>query len=206
MIIPAILEANFDDIKKKVEISKIFAKKIHIDFIDGKFIDNKNFIDDIGAFKEFSHLVDLEAHLMVEEPIEYLDQLSSAGFTDFIGHIEKMNDQEDFVVKGEELGGVGLALDLDTSIEDIKIKLDDLDQILLMSVKAGRSGQDFDEKIISKIKKLREAYFGKIEIDGGINKETLVLAKSAGADNFCVTSALFKGDPHKEYEKLASLL
>lgn len=205
MIIPAILEKDWTEIKKKLETSIEFASTVHIDFIDGEFVDNKSFLD-FEPFKEYRQTFNLEAHLMVNEPINYLDKLADAGFSTFVGHVEKMSDQVEFVAKAEELGAASLALDLETSIDEIKVDLEDLDQILLMSVKAGRSGQEFDKSVLDKIKKLREKYFGKIEIDGGVNEETLKLAKSAGANNFCVTTSLFKENPKKEFELLSSLL
>lgn len=205
MIIPAILENNWEDLQKKLDISCRFAKTVHIDFIDGEFVNNKNYLE-LDNFAEYKQKVDLEAHLMVKEPIDYLEKLEKAGFSNFIGHVEHMSDQVEFVTKGEELGGVGLALDLETPLNSIEIPLDDLDQILLMCVRAGKSGQDFNHGILSKIERLRKRYYGKIEVDGGINNETLLLAKKAGANNFCVTTALFKEDPSTEYEKLTKLL
>lgn len=205
MIVPAILENNWTDIKKKLEIASKFASTVHIDFIDGEFVDNKNYLE-LENFLDYKQRVNLEAHLMVNEPINFVQELYDSGFNVFVGHVEKMSDQVDFVTKAEELGGVGLALDLETPLDSIKIPLDDLDQILLMSVKAGRSGQEFNEAILPKIQRLRKRYFGKIEIDGGINMESLPKAKAAGADNFCVTSALFRDDPKMEFEKLKSLL
>lgn len=205
MIIPAILEKDWKELGKKLEICREFAKDVHIDFIDGKFTDNTSLLE-FEPFKKYSEYFNLEAHLMVEEPIIYLEELSSVGFKTFVGHVEKMKDQVEFVVKGEELGGVGLALDLHTPLDEIKVSLDDLDRILLMSVVAGKSGQEFDESVLEKIKNLRSKYLGNIEIDGGINDKTLPLAKGAGANSFCVTTYLFKeniSDNFKKLEKLA---
>src|SRR3989304_2527631 len=137
MIIPAILETNWEEIEQKIEICRSFAKDIHIDFIDGKFAETKTFFE-FDRFKKYSAYFNLEAHLMVDEPIQYLPQLSSAGFKKFLAHIERMSDQAEFVAKGEELGSVGLCLDLTTSINKISVPLIDLDQILLMCVPAGK--------------------------------------------------------------------
>lgn len=205
MIVPAILEKNWEEIEKKLEICREFARTVHIDFIDGKFNSNTSFLES-EPFKKYSDYFILEAHLMVEEPIGYLPSLSSAGFKRFIGHVEKMSDQVEFVTSGEILGAVGLALDLQTSLDAIKVPLDDLDQILLMSVKAGASGQTFDNSIIEKIKLLRSKYSGNIEIDGGINDQTFSFAKTAGANTFCVTSFLFKEDPKEQFRLLESLV
>lgn len=205
MIVPAILEKDWEKIEKKLEICREFANTVHIDFIDGDFAPNKSFLD-FAPFKKYSDYFRLEAHLMVNEPVNYLDKLSEAGFRIFVGHVEKMNDQVEFVARGEELGTVGLAFDLETPLTKINVDLEDLDQILLMSVKAGESGQEFDSTVIQKIKDLRTKFYGKIEIDGGINDKTLELAKNAGADTFCATSFLFRDNPEKQFRLLESLL
>src|SRR4029078_11680397 len=113
MIIPAILEKDFEEIKKKLEICREFANTVHVDFIDGDFAPNKSCLD-FASFKQYSDYFKLEAHLMVNEPVNYLDKLSEAGFRIFMGHVEKMGDQIEFVTRGQELGAVGLAFDLDT--------------------------------------------------------------------------------------------
>ncbi len=205
MIIPAILEKNWEEIEKKLVICREFAKSVHIDFIDGKFVNNTTFLE-FEPFKKYSDYFFLEAHLMVEEPVNYLESLSNAGFKRFLGHVEKMEDQVEFVAKGEQLGAVGLSLDLSTPVSSIKVSLDDLDQILLMSVPAGKSGQQFDNRVLSKIKELNDRGFTNIEMDGGINDKTLPLAKKAGASMFCVTSFLFKENPHEQFRLLQSLV
>lgn len=205
MIIPAILEKDWSSIESKINTCKDFANTLHIDFIDGKFVDNTSFLE-FEPFKKYSSNFTLEAHLMVEEPIKYLDRLASAGFRRFLGHVEKMSDQVEFVVKGQELGFVGLALDLETSTDVIMVNLEDLDQILLMSVKAGKSGQEFSDSVLPKIESLKSLDFRNIEIDGGINSQTIVLAKNAGANIFCATSYLFNEDPKINFRKLQELL
>jgi ribulose-phosphate 3-epimerase len=205
MIVPAILEQNWEEIEKKLEICRKLTGEVHIDFIDGKFAQNKTFLD-FSKFLELSSSFNFEAHLMVDEPVEYLDELAKSGFKKFIGHIEKMTDQVEFVAKGQELGFVGLGIDLDTQPSELKVNLDDLDQILLMAVKAGRSGQEFDTRVIEKIKSVRAKYLGIIEIDGGINDKTLIACKDAGANRFCVTSFLFNPNASGQYKKLSSLI
>lgn len=204
MIIPAILEKNWEEIEKKLIVCQEFANTVHIDFIDGKFAPNTTFLD-FEPFKNYSNYFTLEAHLMTEEPINYLDRLFNAGFKRFIGQVEKMADQITFVAKGESLGAVGLALDLSTPISEIKVSLDDLDQILLMSVPAGESGQIFNSSIIEKITTLHSKYLGNIEIDGGINNQTLLFAKNVGVSMFCVTSFLFRDNPEEQFRILESL-
>lgn len=205
MIIPTILEKSWEEIEAKFEIYKNFASVVHVDFIDGKFAPEKTFLDP-QPFSKYSKYFKLEAHLMVDEPAFYLEKLSQAGFKTFLGHVERMNDQVQFVTRGQELGAVGLALDIETSIEEIKVSLEDLDQILLMGIIAGASGRPFDQRVIPKIKSLSDKDLINIEIDGGMNDQTLPLVKNAGASMFCVNSFLFKGDPEKQFRLLQSIL
>lgn len=201
-IIPTILEKSWEDVEAKFKIYENFAKAVHIDFIDGKFERNLTFLDP-KPFSKYSNYFQLEAHLMVEEPADYLNDLSEAGFKIFIGHVEKMADQVEFVAKAQALGGVGLALDITTPIEEIKVPLADLDRVLLMGIVAGDSGRPFDDRVISKIKSLTQKSFTNIQIDGGVSDQTLPHLKKAGASIFCVNSFLFKGDPKKQYQRLS---
>ena len=204
MIFPTILEKTWEDIEEKFETYKNFAKAVHVDFIDGKFTNNSTFLDP-KPFSKYKDYFELEAHLMTEEPINYLEGLSKAGFRRFLGHVEKMSDQIEFVVKGEALGAVGLALDITTPVSDIRVPYEDLDQILLMSIVAGASGRPFDQRVIPKIKAIKDRGFANIEIDGGVSDQTLLLLKNAGASIFCVNSFLFKGDPKSQFRLLQSL-
>ncbi|MBI2621422.1 MAG: hypothetical protein HYW63_02120 [Candidatus Levybacteria bacterium] len=204
MIIPTILEKTWEEIEEKFEIYKNFAKVVHVDFIDGKFTNNLTFLD-VEPFSKYSKYFDLEAHLMVEEPISYLDELSSAGFKTFLGQIEKMIDQVEFVAKGEMLGAVGLALDIETPSSQIKVSYEDLDRILLMGVHLGASGRPFDGRVIPKMKDISQSGFVNIQVDGGVDDKTLPMLRQNGARFFCVNSFLFKGDPKKQFEILESL-
>nr|MBI5455382.1 hypothetical protein [Candidatus Levybacteria bacterium] len=184
---------------------KPFSKKVHIDFLDGKFSPEISFMD-FSQFSKYKNDFFLEAHLMVENPSQYVKQLAEAGFKRFLGHIEKMDNLEEFVAEGQIFGEVGLALDIDTSVELISINFEDIDTILLMGVKAGKSGQEFLPEVLGKIKSLRKITQIPIEIDGGINEQTLITAKKEGAKRFVVTSAIFQNqDPMESFEKLLSL-
>ena len=204
MVIPTILEKSWEEIEKKFEIYEEFAKAVHIDFLDGKFETNLSFLD-TEPFSKYSQNFDLEAHLMVDEPISYLDNLSKAGFKTFLGQIEKMSDQVEFISKGERLGSVGLALDIETPISEIKVPYEDLDRILLMGIEAGASGRPFDERVLAKIKSVSEASFSSIQVDGGVDDRTLPILRQNGARLFCVNSFLFRGDPKEQFRLLESL-
>ena len=211
-IIPGILEKDWSIIEEKIAIVRQFSNSVHIDFIDGKFSPNITFLDPKPFSKYTKDLpageadLFLEAHLMVDNPLQYLEPLANAGFRRFLGHVEKMSNLEEFVARGEILGEVGLAIDGKTSLETINISYEDLDVILLMGIDAGFSGRQFQPQILDKIKTIREKTFIPIEVDGGVNDKTILEIKKAGADRFVVTSFLFKeGDPSKNYQTLLNL-
>lgn len=204
-IIPGILESQWSEVEKKIETAKILSDTIHIDIIDGVFAQTQSFLDP-QPFSKYTDELTLEAHLMVKDPVKFLEPFANVGFKRFIGHIEKMENIEEFVARGQLLGEVGLALDIDTEIEELKLNLEDLDCILLMGVKAGASGQKLDERALEKLKALREKTFIPLEIDGGINDANILSLQEAGADRFVTTSFLFDNEPLEAYKKLSSLV
>lgn len=201
-ILPGILEKEWKDIEKLLEIYRPFGKSIHVDLLDGKFAPNLTFLEP-EPFKKYSQDFLLELHMMVDDPIKYLKPFADAGFARFIGHIEKMPDQVEFVAEAQLLGEVGLGIDADTPVDAIKVPLDDLDSVLVMTVKAGFSGQSFMEKNLEKVKQLAARTTIPIEIDGGVNDETITVGCAAGARRFVATSFLFGAQtPEKQYELL----
>lgn len=205
-VIPGILEKDWSEIEKKLERLKPFAKSVHIDIIDGKFADNKTFLDP-EPFKRYEEDFLLELHMMVDNPIDYLKPWSEAGFQRFLGHIEKMPDPVEFIAQGQLLGAVGLAVDGGTDIKILdKYNLNDLDCLLIMTIDAGYSGQEFKPELLDKVKKIKEKYsFLPIEVDGGINDKTIIRAKEAGANRFVSTSHLYKSENiEDEFRRLTS--
>ena len=88
IIIPGILESQWPEIEKKIELVLPFAKTIHIDLIDGKFAPHTTFMEPL-PFSKYTKNAEFELHMMVEEPINYLKPFAQAGFRRFIGHVEK---------------------------------------------------------------------------------------------------------------------
>ncbi|HBB76585.1 MAG: ribulose phosphate 3-epimerase (predicted), ribulose-phosphate 3-epimerase [Candidatus Levybacteria bacterium GW2011_GWC1_40_19] len=206
-IIPGILDKDWVEIERKIKIAGELAQTIHIDLIDGKFADNLTFADP-SSFKAYADKFFFEVHLMVEEPINYLDKWAECGFKRFIGHIEKMSSQEEFVAKGQLLGDVGLAIDGNTPLESVNVPLSDLDVLLIMTINAGASARPFVPECLEKIKKARRLEeFIKVEVDGGINDKTIIDARNAGADRFVTTGFIFRStDPKKSFETLKGLV
>lgn len=207
-VIPGINETEWGEIEKKLKLVLPFAKTIHIDFMDGVYVERKTFSDP-APFAKYTDKALFELHMMVDNPIQYLKPFAEAGFERFLGHVEKMPDITEFVAQAQLLGAVGLAIDKDTDISILdKIKLMDLDTLLIMTIKAGKSGQQFEPELLEKVKKIHEvARFLPIEVDGGINSETIITACQAGASRFISTSHLFGAQNiEEEYNNLHSLI
>ncbi len=205
-VIPGILEKDWSEIERKLEILKPFAKSVHIDIIDGKFADNITFLDPT-PFKKYEQDFLFELHMMVEDPLAYLKPWADAGFQRFIGHIEKMPDPVEFIAQGQLLGAVGIAIDGPTGLDSLStINLNDLDCLLVMTITAGFSGQQFNSDLLQKIVDIKNRHeYLPIEVDGGINAETILEAKDSGANRFVSTSHLFKSENiEEEYRRLTS--
>jgi len=200
-VIPGILEKDWAEIERKLEIYRPFAKSVHIDLIDGKFAQNTTFLDP-SPFVKYRKDFLFEVHMMVEDPIKYLKPFADAGFNRFIGHVEKMPDQTEFVAQAQLLGEVALGIDAETPVEAIKVSFDDLDSILVMTVKAGFSGQSFIKDNLEKVKKLAGLTTIPIEIDGGVDAATVKLGCTAGARRFVATSFLFGGESAQQQYQL----
>lgn len=212
-VIPGILEKEWDEIERKIELVKPFAKTVHIDIVDGKFAPNTTFLDPV-PFKKYTSDIFFELHMMVENPIQYVKPFADAGFKRFLGHIEKMPNIVEFIAQAQLLGEAGLAVDGSTPLEKLHAPYDDIDCLLFMTITAGFSGQKFTKEHLKKVRKAREASKREdqlrvlpIEVDGGVTDETIVLAKEAGATRFISTSFLFgSDDPKKQYDILTKLV
>lgn len=219
---PGTANKNFSDVEKKVEAVKPFVRSIHVDICDGKFANNTTFADP-DPFKDYIKKmaatersgwvaedkgIIFEVHLMVEEPINYIKKWADAGFTRFIGHIEKMASQEEFVAEAQLYGEAGLAIDKQTPVDAITVPFADLDAFLVMTIQAGFSGQIFEEALLEKVKKVHSDNPDlPIEVDGGINDETIAPAAASGANRFVATSFLFNMEtPEKQYQLLKQKL
>lgn len=190
----------------KIEIVRPFAKTIHVDIVDGIFAPNTT-IAEPEWFEQFSKDFILEVHLMTDEPVNHLKKWADSGFRRFIGQIEKMSDQTEFVAQAQLLGEAVLALDKQSAVEDIRVPIDDLDGLLVMSIQAGLSGQKFEEHLMEKVKQLRKKTTLPIEVDGGMNDQTIAIAADAGVTRFVVTSFLYNFDhPEKQFDLLKKQL
>jgi ribulose-phosphate 3-epimerase len=206
-IIPGILEQEWSAIEKKLELIRPFAQEVHIDLIDGVMAENRSFMDP-EPFRRYAEDFTLEVHLMVDDPLQYVEPFAAAGFTRFIGHVELMPNQVEFVAEAEQYGVACLALDARTPMSEVHVPYADLDMLLIMTVNAGFSGQlllpQSLEKVKHAVRKHPELLIG---VDGGITWDSLMSAYAAGARRFVATSAIFaEPDPHRSYEQLSEIV
>lgn len=206
-IVPAILTNDPRELDQKIRQVESFAKRVHIDIIDSSFAKNPTISPEALLGIETNLFFDV--HLMVNNPASWVGR-SYEGLPDrIIGQIEMMKNQEEFVAKVAEGGAhIGLAIDLHTPVASIEtILLRNIDSILVMGVKAGLGGQQFEEKVLEKIKQLdeiraREQRPFKIIVDGGVTPETIGKITKAGADEVAAASAVFSGNSEENIQNL----
>jgi len=172
--VPAILEKDITAFEEKLKRVWGITKRVQMDIIDGKFAPTETVTPEI--LLNIDTIVDFEGQLMVDKPEEWVDRCAAAGMTSLYGHVEKMEDRARFVADTEAAGmKAGLAFDIDTPLDGLEEMINNLDGVLLMSVKAGTQGvQKFDERVLAKIKKVREmSEFINIVVDGGLTVENI---------------------------------
>ena len=181
------------------KVNESTADFIHVDVMDGKFVDNEKFsvevVKDIISISKKP----LDVHLMVKD-LETIKKYALLKPEYLTFHVEVLNDREiiDYVKK---LGiKVGLAINPETSINELYPYIDDVDLILFMSVKPGYGGQPFKEEVIDKIKSFKKMAPSDlvISVDGGINDKTISLCKYAGCDMVVAGSFITNSDNYDE--------
>ncbi len=208
IVAPSILSANFSSIEK--DLSDLYfagAKFLHFDVMDGHFVNNLSFGAPVLNSINLFHLMINDVHLMVTDPIKYIDEFYKAKADYLTAHIEAFNSEKEvyeFINKvHEKKMKVGLSIKPKTGVEAIKKYLKDIDLVLVMSVEPGFGGQAFLYNSIKKIEELDE-YRTKnkakylIEVDGGINLETAKKTIDAGVDILVAGSYIFKSNDFKK--------
>lgn len=172
-IIPSLLAKDISTFEEQLKKVWGIVKRVQMDVIDGKFAEIKTVMPEV--LLNIDTIVEFEGHLMVEKPEEWIERCAAAGMTAVYGQIEKMDDPVKFIADAEDAGmRTGLAYDIDTPILGLEKYIDNIDVVLLMSVKAGDQGRKFDNLVLDKIKEVRKlSKTITIEVDGGLNVENI---------------------------------
>lgn len=209
MIIPAILEKSSLEVQKKVDRVRGLALRVQIDVIDGVFADNMT-VGPLDVLDVDFSAIAVDIQLMVEEPVGFIDELvqlrERVSSLRIIGHVERMSNLEDFIKEGHRANcEVGLALDLFTPLSAVTSSIfDNLDCLLLMTVKAGSQGREvFNKNAVEKIRQAasearRRALRAPIIADGGLDAKSVAVCARAGANDFAIGHYLWQ---HEDIRK-----
>lgn len=210
---PSILSADFGNLARDIHtIDEAGAEYIHIDVMDGIFVPSISF--GMPIIKSIRPLTDkiFDIHLMIEEPIRYVDEFTALGADIITVHVEACRDTAATLKRIKELGvKAGITLNPDTPLSDVREFLPLADMLLIMSVVPGFGGQKFIEASLDKLRKaviLRDelGLNYDIEIDGGVNFDNIRDIHEAGANIIVAGSAVFKGNAADNVKKLIELM
>ena len=208
-IAPSILSADFTRLGEEIkDVVDAGADYIHIDVMDGHFVPNISIGPMIVKAVRRITSLPLDVHLMISKPDDFIDEFAKAGASIITVHAETLNHLHRTVQHIRDEGvRPGISLNPATPLEVLEYILEGLDMVLLMTVNPGFEGQEFIPEVIPKIERLREKIDKKgldieIEVDGGINPETISRVSSAGANVFVAGSAIFYSEDYAQTIRL----
>lgn len=205
-IAPSLLSADFARLAEDVAMCEAGgADWLHIDVMDGRFVPNLTFgAKVIETVRRISRLP-LDVHLMVVEPESYFESFAAAGASGLTIHAEVSPHLHRQLQRIRELGCMpGVAVNPGTPLESVREVIGDLDLLLVMTVNPGFGGQEFIQAGVSKVARARAMLdaagsAAALEVDGGINRDTIARVRDAGADTFVAGNAIFTAaDPRAE--------
>ena len=210
---PSILAADFSRLGEQIrELDEAGAQYVHIDVMDGMFVPSISF--GMPLMKSIRPCTDriFDVHLMIEEPVRYIDDFAEAGADLITVHAEacKHLDRTKEAIKEKGLLA-GVAINPATPLSAIEWVLPKVDMVLIMTVNPGFGGQKLIPYTLDKVRALR-AMIEKadlktdIEVDGGINLENVTEAMDAGANIIVAGSAVFRGDVGENVERFLNIL
>ncbi len=201
ILAPSILSADFTNLSQQIRLVEMAgADWIHCDVMDGHFVPNITFGPFIVEAVNRITKLPLDVHLMIENPEFYIKDFIDAGADYITVHFEEVIHLNRVVSQIKELGAkTGVVINPTTPVQSIKDIAEYIDLLLIMTVNPGFGGQSFIPNSIRRIHEaveLREKFKAKflIEVDGGINSQTIKSAFLAGADVFVAGASIFKSD------------
>ena len=201
---PSVLACDLSRLLEEVNsIESAGADMVHIDVMDGMFVTNISFgLPVIASLRKNSGMF-FDVHLMIDKPERYIPRFIEAGADLVTFHYEATEDREACLDTIRSYGKMaGISVKPGTPIEVVYPLLDKCDLVLVMTVEPGYGGQAFMPETLEKIEKLKAEIDRRgleidIQVDGGINEETAVLVKNAGANNLVAGSYVFKAKDRK---------
>jgi ribulose-phosphate 3-epimerase len=208
----SILSADFAHLADQVKLVEPYAEVIHIDVMDAHFVPPLTIGPVVVAsLRPVTGRV-LHGHLMVEAPEGLFDDLAQAGLDIVSFHHEAVADPAPVIAKARGAGmRVGMTINKETSVDAILPYLDDLDDVMLMSIKPGWSGQELDPDVYPRLEAVRREVDRRglptaVEIDGGVKVNNAQRAIDAGASVLVAASAIFQApDPAEAARELAAI-
>ena len=194
-IAPSMLGADFGKMREAAELVAPHSSYLHMDVMDGHFVPNLTM--GVDLVKALRGIAPLDVHLMVTDPLNFIDDFHDAGAEIISVHVEANNPREALERINEKSIKSGIAFNPSTPKDKIISFLDIVDMILVMSVEPGYCGQSFHENAINRVKFFKTNYPEKlIEVDGGVSTVNSALLAENGADILVAGSAIFKSkDP-----------
>ena len=212
-IAPSLLSADFARLADEVARCEAGgADWLHVDVMDGRFVPNLTFGTKVIETVRRLTKLPLDVHLMVVEPEQYFEDFVAAGASTLTIHAEVSPHLNRQLAHIRELGcGAGVALNPSTPLSAVEDVISELDLLLVMSVNPGFGGQSFIPRSLDKLARARRMLDlagsdAALEVDGGINRDTIAAARQAGADVFVAGNAVFSAkDASAEIRALRSL-
>ena len=195
LIAPSVLTADFSNLEKELASIKT-ADFIHLDIMDGHFVPNISFGSHISKSIAKATDLKLDVHLMVTDPIKWIDDFSFPEVEYITIHLESRHVDETILKIKEKGKKVGLSIKPQTPIEKLIPYLGEIDLALIMTVEPGFGGQSFIDEQLIKVIELKQVRINTnlnylIEVDGGVNQETIQMCHLSGVDISVVGSYLF---------------